>query len=148
MESFFTFLGPNELFLGSMWGSKTVLGSAHVVEQLLFYVSLNLDIWLWLNFRMIFTFWGPIGLFLGLGVLKNMILGSTHHDWQLCFSMYWFCDLSLWIFPINVFGIYYSSISSDELPVCHQTLDETDKVCMRSTMKADRWEVWTSCWIK
>ena len=28
--------GPNGLFLGSMWGSKTVLGSTHVVEQLSF----------------------------------------------------------------------------------------------------------------
>ena len=47
-----------------------------------------------------------------------------------------------------MFGIYYSQISSDELPMCHQTLAETDKVCMQSTMKAYRWEVWTSCWIK
>ena len=30
---FLTFLGPNGLFLGSMWGSKTVLGSTHVVEH-------------------------------------------------------------------------------------------------------------------
>ena len=29
---FFTFWGPNGLFFGSMWGSKTVLGSTHVVE--------------------------------------------------------------------------------------------------------------------
>ena len=33
---FFTFWGPNGLFLGSMLGSKTVLGSANVVEQLSF----------------------------------------------------------------------------------------------------------------
>ena len=33
---FLTFWGPNGLFLGSMWGSKTVLGSTHVVEQLSF----------------------------------------------------------------------------------------------------------------
>ena len=32
--SFFTFLGPNGQFLGFGWGSKTVLGSTHVVEQL------------------------------------------------------------------------------------------------------------------
>ena len=31
---FWTFLDPNGLFLGSMWGSKTVLGSTHVVERL------------------------------------------------------------------------------------------------------------------
>ena len=34
--SFFTFWGPNELFLGLGKGSNTVLGSTHVVEQLLF----------------------------------------------------------------------------------------------------------------
>ena len=28
---FLTFLGPNGLFLGLMWGSKTVLGSIHGV---------------------------------------------------------------------------------------------------------------------
>ena len=33
---FFTFLDPNGIFLGSMWGSKTVLGSTNVVEQLSF----------------------------------------------------------------------------------------------------------------
>ena len=33
---FLTFLDPNGIFLGSMWGSKTVLGSTHVVEQLSF----------------------------------------------------------------------------------------------------------------
>ena len=33
---FLTFWGPNVLYLGSMWGSKTVLGSTHVVEQLSF----------------------------------------------------------------------------------------------------------------
>ena len=32
--------------------------------------------------------------------------------------------------------------------MCHQSLNEANKTCMRSTMKADRWEVWTSCWIK
>ena len=36
LGSFFTFLSPNGIFLGSMWGSKTVLGSTYVVEQLLF----------------------------------------------------------------------------------------------------------------
>ena len=36
LGSFLAFRGPNGLFLGSGWGSKTVLGSTHVVEQLLF----------------------------------------------------------------------------------------------------------------
>ena len=33
-----TFWGTIGLFLGSMWGSKTVLGSTHVVEQLSFFM--------------------------------------------------------------------------------------------------------------
>ena len=33
---FWTFWGPNGLFLGSMWGSKTVLVSTHVVDKLSF----------------------------------------------------------------------------------------------------------------
>ena len=36
LGSFLTFWGPNELFLGSGYSSRTVLGSTHVVEQLLF----------------------------------------------------------------------------------------------------------------
>ena len=34
LGSFWTFWGPNDLLLDSMWGSKTVLRSTHVVEQL------------------------------------------------------------------------------------------------------------------
>ena len=34
--NFQLFGGPNELFLGSGYSSRTVLGSTHVVEQLLF----------------------------------------------------------------------------------------------------------------
>ena len=33
---FLPFWGPNGLFSVSMWGSKTVLGSTHVFEQLSF----------------------------------------------------------------------------------------------------------------
>ena len=36
MGSFLTFWGPNGLFLGSEYGSKTVLGSPHIDYQLLF----------------------------------------------------------------------------------------------------------------
>ena len=36
LGSFFTFRGPNGLSLGLVLGSKTVLGSTHVVEQLSF----------------------------------------------------------------------------------------------------------------
>ena len=35
LGSFFTFWAPNGLFLGLRKGSKTILGSTHVVEQLL-----------------------------------------------------------------------------------------------------------------
>ena len=31
---FWTVFGPNGLVLGSMWGSKTVLGSTHLLGQL------------------------------------------------------------------------------------------------------------------
>ena len=33
---FLTFWGPNGPFSGSIWGSKTVLASAHVVEEISF----------------------------------------------------------------------------------------------------------------
>ena len=36
MGSFFTFLGPNGLFLGFWKGLKTCLGSTHVVEKFSF----------------------------------------------------------------------------------------------------------------
>ena len=36
LGSFFTFWGPNGLFLGLGKGPNTVLGSTHVVEQLYF----------------------------------------------------------------------------------------------------------------
>ena len=36
MKSFYTFWGPNGLYLGLKKGSITVLGSTHVVEQLSF----------------------------------------------------------------------------------------------------------------
>ena len=36
LGSFLNFWSLNGLFLGSGWGSKTVLESSHVVEQLLF----------------------------------------------------------------------------------------------------------------
>ena len=59
--SFFTFWGPNGLFLGSGKGS-TVLGSTHVVEQLSFSMLpsiLTFDSNL--IFGSFFTFWGPMG---------------------------------------------------------------------------------------
>ena len=46
LGSFFTFWGPNGLFLGLGKGSNTVLGSNHVVEQLSFYIfpSIRFDV--------------------------------------------------------------------------------------------------------
>ena len=42
LGSFFTFWGPNWLFLGLGKGSTTVLGSTHVVEQLSFSLFLSI----------------------------------------------------------------------------------------------------------
>ena len=54
--------------MGSGNGSKTVLGSTHVVEQLSFSM---LPLILIFDFNLILgsflTFWGPDGLFFGLG---------------------------------------------------------------------------------
>ena len=36
LGSLFTFLGPNWLIMGSGYGSKTISGSNHIVEQLSF----------------------------------------------------------------------------------------------------------------
>jgi len=68
LGSFFTFWGPNELFLGLGKGSNTVLGSTHVVEQLsfsMFSSILTFDFYLFYGNS--FSFRGPNGLFLGLG---------------------------------------------------------------------------------
>ena len=68
---FLTFLGPNGPFFSSMWGSKTVLGSTHVVEQISFSMLLLI---LTFDFNLIlgsfFTFWGSDGLFLGVGAVS------------------------------------------------------------------------------
>ena len=70
------------------YGSSTVLGSTHVVEQLSFTLSLSI---LTFDFDSIlgsfFTFWGTSRLFLGLGKGPNTVLGSTHVVEQLYFSM-------------------------------------------------------------
>ena len=68
LGSFFIFWGPNGLFSGLGWGSTTVLGSTHVLEQFLFSMLpqiLTFDFDLLLG--SFFTFVGPNGLFLGLG---------------------------------------------------------------------------------
>ena len=67
LGSFFTFWGPNGIYLGLGKGSITVFGSSHLVEQLLFSMFPSI---LTFDFDLIlgsfFTFWGPNGLFLGL----------------------------------------------------------------------------------
>ena len=68
LGSFFTFLGPNGLFLGLEKDSKNVFGSTHVVEQLSFCMLLSLLIFdFYLILGSFFTFLGPNGLFLGFG---------------------------------------------------------------------------------
>ena len=63
----FTFWGPKGHFLGWEYGSKTVFGSTHVVQQLLFSVFSSILFFLT-------KFWGPNGLILGF---KNCF-GFTH----------------------------------------------------------------------
>ena len=72
-----------------MWGSKTILGSPHVVEQLSFSLFLSI---LTFDFGLILgsflTFWGPNELFLGLWKGSKTVLGSTHVVEQLSFSLF------------------------------------------------------------
>ena len=58
---FFTLLGSTGLFLGSMWGSKTVLRYKHVAEQLSFsIIPSNLTFEFDLILVLFLNFWGPI----------------------------------------------------------------------------------------
>ena len=85
MGSFLTFWGPNGLFLGLWKGSKTVLGSTHVVEQLSFSMLPSI---LTFDFDLILgsflTFCGPNGLFLGLGFPNGLFLG-----WGRVRQLFW-----------------------------------------------------------
>ena len=77
LGSFFTFWGPNGLFLGLEDGLTTVLGSTYVVEQLsssLFFSILTFYFDLILG--SFFNFLGTHGLFLGLGKGSNTVLRS------------------------------------------------------------------------
>ena len=70
---FLNFWGPHGLFFGLGKGSKNVLGSTHVVEQLSFSMLpsiLTFDLELILGSFL--TFWGPNGLFLGLGRVQKL----------------------------------------------------------------------------
>ena len=68
-------------FLGSGQGSKTVLGSTHVIEKLLFPIdpsilTFNFDLIL----RSFLAFLGPQHAFLGVGVGFKNYLGSPYID--------------------------------------------------------------------
>ena len=62
---FLLFWDPNGLFWEFGKGSKTVLGSTHVVEQLSFCMFSSILIFdFYLILESFMTFWGPNGLFL------------------------------------------------------------------------------------
>ena len=72
----FTFWCPNGLFLGSGKGSKTILWSTNVVEQLSFSILPSI---LTFEFDIILgsflTFWGPNGYFWGWGRGQKLFWG-------------------------------------------------------------------------
>ena len=83
----FDVLGPNELFSGLGVVKKTVLGSTHVVKQLLFskipkILTFDFD----LIFGSFLSFWGPNRLLGGSGWGSETILGYTHVVEQLLSS--------------------------------------------------------------
>ena len=70
LGSFFTFRGPNGIFLGLGSDLKTVLGSTHVVEQLSFSIfpsTLAFDFDLMLGSFL--TFWALMGYSWGWGMI-------------------------------------------------------------------------------
>ena len=82
------------------WGSTTVLGSNHVVEQLSFSMFLSILTFQFdIIFGSFFTFWGPNRLFLGLGKSSTTVLGSTHVVEQVSFSLF----LSILTFYFDLF---------------------------------------------
>ena len=84
-----TFWGPNGIFLGSGCGSKTVLGSTHVVEEISFSMLPSIQTFDFeLIFVLFFTFLGPNVLFLGSGYGSKTVSWSKNVDEQLSFSMF------------------------------------------------------------
>ena len=73
---FFTFWGPNELFLGSGLVSKIVLGFTHIVDQLLFSIVPSI---LTFNFHLIlgsfFLLGALMGYFWSQGRVKKLFWG-------------------------------------------------------------------------
>ena len=89
LGSFFTFWGPNGLFLGLRKSSKSFLGSTHLVEQFSFSMFLSILIFdFYLISGTFLTFWGHNGPFLGLGSGSTTVLGSTHVVEQLSFCIF------------------------------------------------------------
>ena len=83
-----TFWGPKGLLLGSIWGSKTVSRSTHVLEQLLFlwflqFWHLNLA-WFW----GCFAFLGPWWAVFRVGVGLRTGFGCSNGIKQLLFSTF------------------------------------------------------------
>ena len=76
LGSFFTFWGPNELFLGSGLVSKIVLGFTHIVDQLLFSIVPSI---LTFNFHLIlgsfFLLGALMGYFWSQGRVKKLFWG-------------------------------------------------------------------------
>ena len=76
LGSFLTFFGPNGLFLDLRKGSKIVLGSTHIVEQLLSsMMSSILSFYFDLISGSLFTFWVSNGLFWILGRAQKLFWG-------------------------------------------------------------------------
>ena len=59
-----------------MWGSKIVLGSTHVIEQLFFLIVPSIMMFDFdLILGSVLTFWGPNGLFFGWGRVQKLFWG-------------------------------------------------------------------------
>ena len=89
LEVFWTFWGPNRLFLVLRKGTKTVLGSTHAVEQFSFCMFLSILIFdFYLISGLFLTFWGPNGAFLGLELASTTVLGYLNNFHFLCFFQF------------------------------------------------------------
>ena len=107
MGLFLAFFGPNDLLLGLGSGSKTVLGSTHVLEQLLFSIVpsiMTFDIYLSLG--SFFPFWALKGYFWGRGRAQKLFWVSLYRliTFFLSFALFllYHVVLSLcgwWVFP-------------------------------------------------
>ena len=76
--SFLTFWGPSGLFFGVRLGSKTVLGSSYVVEQLSFLCFLPfwhlIFTWIWGHFDFLGPQWATFGV--GVGINNGFKVSS------------------------------------------------------------------------